>query len=262
MRMFEARSMGAEYGTILCESTPHEEGAETTEVSAVFLRLEGDSAVFLERTTRVTCIQADDAIVSKQAEFIEPGDRLIIVSPEAREVISARILGAKRQEENNTPADQAIKQWQLELAQGLEAAALSRSELLRRIQKLGSRRVTPAVVGQWLSGEVLGPLDATDIRRVGEVLNSEWLLANWERVGFALTLVRSGHRALGHRVTQIIQRAAVGDLELSENDRMFLDQLGITMGKLEDAVMVLSVADTVKDAGLVSLNRIGKVIPA
>ena len=78
---------------------------------------------------------------------------------------------------------------------------------------------------------------------------------------FALTLVRSGHRALGHRVTQLIQRATLGNLELSENDQMFLDQLGITMGKLEDAVMVLAVADTVRDAGLVSLNRIGKVIP-
>jgi hypothetical protein len=30
------------------------------------------------------------------------------------------------------------------------------------------------------------------------------------------------------------------------------------MGKLEDAVMVLTVADTVRDAGLVPLNRIGK----
>lgn len=109
---------------------------------------------------------------------------------------------------------------------------------------------------------MLGPLDPQDIRRVGEAVNSEWLRANWQSVGAALFAVRNGHRILGRRITQIIQKAALGEHEISPRDRDFLAQLGVTMGRLQDAVTVLTVEQVSADAGMVPVDRIGRVISA
>ena len=185
-----------------------------------------------------------------------------MIAPEAREFIASRVLSARRDEERDTPADRTIRRWQQELATSIDGLGFSHSDVLRRIRELGSRRTTSGVIRQWAAGEVLGPLDPQDIRRVGEVVGSEWLRANWRLVGAALFAVRSGHRVLGRRITQIIQKAALGEHEVSARDKDFLSQLGITMGRLQDAVTVLTVEQISADAGMVPVDHIGRVIPA
>jgi hypothetical protein len=262
MRMFEGELSALDYGTVLTDGGEEGNGELRTEVLASLIRLEGDNAVLLEGAGRVTCICADDTIASKRGDSLEPGDRLIVIAPEAREFIASRVLSARRDEERNTPANRTIRQWHQELATGINRLGLSHADVLRRIRELGSRRATSGVIRQWAAGEVLGPLDPQDIRRVGEVIGSEWLLGNWQSVGAALFAVRSGHRVLGRRITQIIQKAAIGEHEISAKDRDFLAQLEITMGRLQDAVTVLTVEQVSAEAGMVPVDRIGRVIPA
>ena len=262
MRMFEGEVSAVDYGTVLTDGSDEGNGELHTEVLASLIRLEGDSAVFLEGAGWVTCIWGDDTIGCKRGDSLEPGDRLIVVAPEAREFIASRVLSARRDEERDTPADRTIRQWQQELATGIDSLGLSHSDVLRRIRELGSRRATSGVIRQWAAGEVLGPLDPQDIRRVGEVVGSEWLRANWRSVGAALFAVRNGHRVLGRRITQVIQKAALGEHEISTKDKDFLAQLGITMGRLQDAVTVLTVEQISADAVMVPVDRIGRVIPA
>lgn len=262
MRMFEGELSALDYGTVLTDGSEEGNGELRTEVLATLIRLEGDNAVFLEGTCQVTCICADDTIVSRRGDSLEPGDRLIVIAPEAREFIASRVLSARRDEERDTPADRIIRRWQQELNTGIDRLSLSHAEVLRRIRKLGSHRANPGVIRQWAAGEVLGPLDPQDVQRVGSVVGSEWLLANWRSVGAALFAVRNGHRVLGRRITQIIQKAAIGEHEIFTRDREFLAQLGITMGRLRDAVTVLTVEQIAADAGMVPVDRIGRVMPA
>lgn len=262
MRMFEGGLSALDCGTVLTDGSDEGNGELRTEVLASLVRLEGDSAVLLEGEGRVTCIFGDDTIGCKRGDSLEPGDRLIVVAPEAREFIASRVLSARRDEERNTPADRTIRRWQQELATGIGRHGVSHADVLSRIRELGSRRATSGVIRQWAAGEVLGPLDPQDIRRVGEVVSSEWLKENWRSVGAALFAVRNGHRVLGRRITQIIQKAALGEHEVSTKDKDFLEQLGITMGRLQDAVTVLTVEQISADAGMVPVDRIGRVIPA
>jgi hypothetical protein len=117
------------------------------------------------------------------------------------------------------------------------------------------------VIGQWARGDVLGPLDARDIYRIGRVIKSDWLIENWQVVGLALLMVRSGHRLLGRQITGIIQRAAVGDYELTKRDEEFLQQIGVTMGELQDAVALLTVEAVSSEAQVIPIDQIGKIIP-
>jgi hypothetical protein len=194
-------------------------------------------------------------------DALEPDHRLIVVNPAARESIAHRILAAKRGEETDQTAGQTIKRWQQELAEGVKHYDLTYVEVLRKIRELGSQRADPAVIGQWARGDVLGPLDAQDICRIGQIVESDWLIQNWQRVGLALLITRSGHRLLGRRITQIIQKAAVGDRELARKDEEFLQQIGISMGELQDAVTLLTVEAMSRDTKVVPIDQIGKVIP-
>jgi len=261
MRMFEGELPAGDYGIVLTEGE-ESDGDLRTEVPASLVRLEGDSVVLLETSARVTYIRCDDTIVCGRADAVEPGDRLIVISPEARDFIASRVLSARREEERDKPADRIIRRWQEELSRSIDRLGIGHAEVLRRIRERGSRRTTSGVVRQWAAGEVLGPLDPQDIRRIAEVIDSEWLLKNWQAVGSALFAVRNGHRVLGRRTTQIIQRAALGEHELSSKDETFLGQLGITMGRLQDAVTLLTVEQLTLDVGLVPIDRIGRVVPA
>jgi hypothetical protein len=194
-------------------------------------------------------------------DTLEPGNRLIIVNPAARESIGYRIFAAKNGEEIDQVDNLIIERWRLELATGIQGLRLTHNEVLQRIQKLGSKRISSLVIGQWARGDVLGPLDTRDIYRIGQVIGSDWLIQNWQRVGLALLMIRSGHRLLGRHITRIIQRAAVGDYELPKRDEEFLQQIGVTMGELQDAVTLLAIETVSREAKVVPTDQIGKIIP-
>jgi hypothetical protein len=261
MRMFNQGSGEIESGTVLVEESDYPEGPPITEAHAYLVRLEGNNAVFLDSLSRISYVHFNDTITTGPPEALEPGDQLIIVNTAARESIAHRIMDAKRGEETNQSASQIIVRWQQELSDGIVVQRFSYIEILRKIQELGSKRLSPLVIKQWATGEILGPLDPRDILRIGQAIDSEWLKQNWQRIGAALLMVRSGHRLLGRRITRIIEKAAVGEYELKSQDEEFLHQIGITIGELQDAVTLLTVESVSKNGKAVPIERIGEVIP-
>lgn len=261
-RMFNQQVSTIEGGTVLFDhSDSDDENQIATEIPAYLVRLEDKCAVFLDATRRVSYVQFDDTIAIGPVNALEHGHQLIIVNPAARESIAYRILSAKKGADTDQADNLTIRRWRLELENGILRLGLTHSEVLRRIQKLGSQRISSLVVGQWVRGDVLGPLDTRDIYRLGQVIGSDWLIQNWERIGFALLMVRSGHRLLGRHITRIIQRAAVGEYELPERDEEFLQQIGITMGELQDAVSLLAIEAVSSETKVVPTDQIGKIIP-
>ena len=259
-RMFTA-ARSADYETVLADDTDDGTQDLAAEVEAFLVRLENERAVFLAAQSRVTYVDASDSICRGNLGCLEPGHRLIVVRPEARDFIANRIIDSKREEESGSPAQRYVASWQEELKTGMDRLGLGQAEVLRRIQALGSKRCTTAVIGQWASGVVFGPLDPEDVRRIGEAVQSRWLCENWQRVGAALLMLRSGHRTLGHRITRIIQSAAIGDFNLSPQDEEFLNQLGITFGQLQDAVIVLKIEAVSSESRTIPSYQVGAVIP-
>ncbi len=258
-RMFGAGTNGFGYETVLADDED-QTGDTAAEVEAHLVHLEGKRAVLLAAHNRVTYIDHDDAVCHGEVDSLEPGHRLIVVRPEARDFIADRILSTRRLEETGSAARKLITSWQEELRNGIDRLNLSYAETLRRIQALGSQRCTTAVVQQWVDGEVLGPLDPRDLQRLAEVVKSRWLAENWQKVAFALTVLRSGHRRLGHRITRIIQSAAVGEHDLSHEDEEFLGNIGISFGQLQDAVFVLEVEGKSQETRMVPSHQLGTVV--
>lgn len=260
MRMFNQGPDVLQHGIVLTEDS--EDGHEDLvgETQAFLVKLEGGCAVFLDSTGNVSYVPDDSSIRNGPVEILEPGHRLIIMNPTARESIAHRVLSSKKVSETHDAAGQLIARWREELENGIRRLDLTYRQVLEKIQKLGSRRLTPLVIGQWARGDVLGPLDASDIRRIGQVIESDWLIQNWQRVSLAMLLRRTGHRLLGRQVTRIIQKAAIGDYDLATKDEQFLKQLGVTMGELQDAVDLLTVEAISRETKLVPIEQVGKVV--
>lgn len=260
LRMFNYEGKAIEHGTVLIEDSDALPRTLQAETEAHLIRLENDKAVFIDASSHLTYVEGDDSIASGPPSILQPGHRLIIVNPAARESIAHRIIAARQGEEMEDTEGQVILRWQRELAEGIRRSSFTQSEVLEKIRALGSERISPLIIGQWLRGEVLGPLDAQDIRRTGMAIGSEWLLQNWQRVSASLLIMRSGHRLLGRRITRLIKRAAVGDCELSARDEDFLKQLGISMGELQDAVTLLEIEAVSGETKMVPIEQVGKLI--
>jgi hypothetical protein len=258
-RMFTQSNGALERGTVLLDESDKGD-LVLAEVPANMVRLEGDCAVLLDSSSRVSVVDGDGAIWTAHCGELATGDRLIIVNPDARESIAQRILRSQGDEQWDKEALDTIRSWQEELRRSVQRLGLTHNEVLLRIQALGSERITPLVIGQWIRGDVLGPIDVDDIRRLGDALRSEWLSANWQQVGLALMVVRSGHRLLGRQITKLIQRAAIGDFRLSIRDEDFLQHVGITMAQLQDSVTLLRVETVHHECVLAPTHQIGRVV--
>jgi hypothetical protein len=260
-RMFSEGLSGAAYETVLGDDIDRSTTCSPDEeLEACLVRLEGNRAVYLEKDRRFTFINQQDALVRGRIDQLEAGDRLILIKPEAREDIADRVLGARREEESTTPAQEVIASWRDELRQGIERLDLTNPEILRRIQAIGSKITSASAIAQWCDGRVLGPQDAHDIRRIGEVLQSTWLAENWKRVGAALFMIRTGHRVLGQRVSRIIEAAALGEYTLSSEDEEFLEGIGVAFLQLQDAVVDVTVEGISDQSRKVPAYQIGTVI--
>ncbi len=113
-RMFTTGSSVLERGTVLLDEADKGDMVQT-EVSANFVRLEGDCAVLLEPSNRVSLVDGDGVIRKAHCADLLAGDRLIIINPEARESIAHRILRSRGHDEWEGDALKVIGSWKQEL---------------------------------------------------------------------------------------------------------------------------------------------------
>ena len=258
-------------GTILTdmERPRPDDGGTTVRAHVVELESEERSrmAVLLTRDAHVSYVRNDDSICTGSLLDLQPGDRLIRIDPVLRESLREKIFSANPLQQTEPELQAIAKRWRAELVAGIRAPksrpdigeSLTHAEVLLRIRARGSTIITPATIGHWARGTVHGPQDINDILRVGQAIGSEWLMDHWREVGLALIAIRSGSISLGHQITKLIQRAALGDLELSADEQQFLEQTGITMGELQDAATLITVSAVSPDTTEVPSERVGNV---
>lgn len=259
-------------GTILTDMERPRPDDRGTTVRAHVVELESDErsqrmVVLLTKDARVSYVRDDDSICTGSLLDLQPGDRLIRIDPVLRESLREKIFSANPLQQTEPELQAIAERWRAELVAGIRAPkagpdireSMTHAEVLSRIRARGSTITNPATIGHWARGTVHGPQDINDILRVGQAIGSEWLMNHWRKVGLALIAIRSGSISLGHQITKLIQRAALGDLELSADEQQFLEQTGITMGELQDAATLVTVSSVSPDTTEVARERVGNV---
>ena len=58
----------------------------------------------------------------------------------------------------------------------------------------------------WVVGQTIGPEDPQDVSRVGQCLEDDALIANYQAIADAIKNLRAAHVRLGHRLAVIARR--------------------------------------------------------
>jgi len=109
---------------------------------------------------------------------------------------------------------------------------------LRKLQARGCQRETPQTVRSWVTGQVRGPLDLEDIRRIGEVFEDEALIQEWKEIGKALRRIWGLHIALARKLNRVIVQAGLRGQRPDAAEECIDQELNLYLDDFRDSVTV------------------------
>lgn len=165
-----------------------------------------------------------------------------------------------------------IKRWQKELqvAYGMWLKNLGEwdeilkygshdiNELLKRMQALGSKLTSSTALINWIKGLVLCPLDPEDLRRIGVVLNIEFIKKYYKQIDRAAKRLRGLHRGLSIRLNRWLHDQMAGAMRGNVND-VIDAELGLTFEDIRNSLLVLDVIKIENVVGPFLRNHLGFV---
>jgi hypothetical protein len=183
------------------------------------------------------------------ADKIRPGDELVLLDGEARKDLLAKVLEiAEDVPELAVPAAW-VDYWRDALRRGYVAFG-TYERLHAALEDLGCARQAQTV-RLWVIGQIIGPEDPEDVRRLGECLTDSTLVSNYRAIADAMRGLRRAHVRLGHRLGALARHvgshSAAG---LIDDDEIIDERSGLTASDFRDSVEILTVR-SVQPAGRV-----------
>jgi hypothetical protein len=144
----------------------------------------------------------------------------------------------------------AYRRWRLHGVRNLE-------ELLRQLQLRGSTLTHSTTLRGWLSGNILCPEDAEDLRRLAEVLDMVFVRSHYQKIDKAAKRLRGLHRLLARRLNSWLEEQASGSIKIKHDD--VLDpELGITFDDFRNSLLILQVKNIQPIVGLFLRSSLGR----
>lgn len=213
------------------------------EVDAIRIDFLDDRWMLIEANSTITLWGREGAEAGHVAAEVKRGDQMVVFDGEAKKDLLAKVIEiAGDLPELAIPAAW-VDTWRVALQRAYQRFGTYRA-LGESLAKRGCRVQTQSV-RLWVVGQTIGPDDPLDIKRVGEVLEDEILIENYERVSGAVNALRRSHVRLGQRLGALARRigpeAADG---LIEADEVIDEQSGLTAADFGNSVEILEVAAT------------------
>lgn len=163
----------------------------------------------LSSQARVSVLKENGDIARKQAKDLSVGDTLLLLDAVADDIYDLFVESA-HQKEKLRKAESIVERWRSILEDGLDGEWTSK-ELLEAIQQCGSDIQHELTISNWRSGDVIGPRDPEDVRRVLAVLDPE-MEPTYEPTAEAMQKIRSEHQKIGHQARRAIESQVGGSI--------------------------------------------------
>lgn len=203
---------------------------------------------------------------------LKPNDRVMFIHGQKRQNLYDLIISRVHQHPSIEFFLALIKRWQKELqvAYGMWLKNLGEwdeilkygshdiNELLKRMQALGSKLTSSTALINWIKGLVLCPLDPEDLRRIGVVLNIEFIKKYYKQIDRAAKRLRGLHRGLSIRLNRWLHDQMAGAMRGNVND-VIDAELGLTFEDIRNSLLVLDVIKIENVVGPFLRNHLGFV---
>lgn len=188
---------------------------------------------------------------------LQPGDGIVFVD----RAVGRTLYELMQEQLSRSPlvgsAAQVVQLWHRAIAEGYRRSGLSYDSLLRLLRERGSRITSNQTTRSWIRGNVLGPRDDVDVDRLAEILQVG------KRDGRIIVSVkqsvkglRSVYRGFARIVYRTVLVAGSGG-QLSDAEESLLQDHGLRLSDLREAVSVSVVEDVGATPEMVPANRIG-----
>lgn len=171
---------------------------------------------------------------------IAASDELVFLDGEARKDLLAKVLEiAEDVPELAVPAAW-VDYWRDALRRA-HATFATYERLQSELEERGCVRQTQTV-RLWVIGQTIGPEDPEDVRRLGECLDDEPLVSNYQTIADAMRGLRNAHHRLGLRLGALSRRVGPGTAAgLIDDDEIIDERTGLTASDFRDSVEILTV---------------------
>lgn len=217
------------------------DGAGAMEVEALRVDFIDGRWMFLDSVGTVTKFGTDGfPEAGYAARNIVPGDRLVFLDGDAKKDLLAKVLEVAGELPEFAVPAAWIDYWRQALRRA-HARCGTYEALGEALRARGCVRQTQTV-RLWVVGQTIGPEDPEDIRRLGECIGDDVLVANYRTINGAIESLRHAHQALGQRLGALARHFGAATAAGRVGDDEIIDQrTGLTASDFRDSIEVLAV---------------------
>jgi hypothetical protein len=168
----------------------------------VTISLSNGESKHLTNQAQVSILKENGDIARKQAKNLAVGDTILLLDSVADDIYDLFVESA-HQKEKLRKAESLVERWRSILEDGLDGEWTSK-ELLEEIQDRGSKIQHEMTVSNWRTGEVIGPRDPEDVRRILAILDPE-MEPTYEATAEAMQEIRNEHQKIGVQARRAIE---------------------------------------------------------
>ena len=196
-------------GEDITGSSSEHSSAEGGPVVVAPIILEPDGSRWLIRHDAQVETLVASKVVYLPVDSIAAGMTVVVPRGEGREELFTRLVTATHQTEELQAFEVLFTRWRQACWNAYRGAGRSWVDLGERMQAEGSR-VTSQSPRTWALGDVLGPADPEDIRRVGKIAGDPLVEAQYRKINAMIRQVRSLHMRLGSLLSAAMVDAVHG----------------------------------------------------
>jgi hypothetical protein len=217
----------------------------------------GSRAFFPERSLLTVIKSGRSDPTEVTVGELAPGDRVVFVNRAVGRTLYELMQDQLVRSPIVGSAASIVRLWHRALGEGYRRAQMTFDALLKRLQSAGSGIKTNQTVRAWIRGGVLGPQDLENIERIAAVLGIARKDGRIiEEVKRAVTGLRNVHRSFARIVYRTVLAVGAGG-QLSDAEEGLLEEHGLQLKDLREAVSVLTVEDVAESAEMVPVTEMG-----
>ena len=251
-----------QYGAVSTDETGViEEGDEASEFVERALRItfvDGWHALFAV-DDRINFVRADYSIERRFVRSARPKDRVLYIHGEGQQSLYELLISRVHKHPSIRAHVEYIRAWQQEARERISdymSNGHSLDDLHAMLVQCGSTIQTPAAISFWARGWVMRPRDAEDLRRLSEVLDMPFTSKCYKLVHKAGDRLHGLHIQLSQRLKAWIMQGARGG---QVRDEVIDQELQLTFGDVQDALILLEVLDAHETMGLFFKGTLGRI---
>lgn len=187
------------------------------------------------------------------AKSLLAGDVIFLVDHDARRDLLGAVIGKLSETAMYAPLAVLVDFWHRR-ARLVARSGMTYRDILRRMH--GTSITSEQAIGSWVRGEVNGPQDPADVRRFAIAVQDRVLLAQAERVGWALKTLQIVHRKAGRWLSSQISGA-----DPRPNETLIDVNLGLRVSDLLDSVTAHTVGAVDRSPRTVAAHAVGRLLP-